>query len=125
PAHFSSLRGGQSMCTVNRSEPSDITLSPARRRLLEIIRGLQFGRVEDLHVQAGEPVFNPAPRFVRSQKFGVAREALGEQKLGTPRLKEQMTDLLALLDQVGTGVIRSIIVTDGLPLVAEVQEAMA
>ena len=46
------------------------SLLPSQRRLLEVMQKLNFGRLENLWVRAGEQVFNPAPRIVRKLKIG-------------------------------------------------------
>jgi hypothetical protein len=115
------------MPRTNRPGYSENTLSAARRRLLEKIRVLQFGRIENLRVQEGEPVFSPATRVVKTEKLGTGRSANAhsDKALGTPELKAKMTDLLDLLDRVGTGIIDRIDVRDGLPDRVEVQEVAA
>ena len=42
------------------------SLPPARRRLVTLMQALNFGRIEGLHVQGGEPDFTPLPRVIRS-----------------------------------------------------------
>ena len=42
----------------NRTKQS---LSPARRRLVELMQEVNFGRIEGLHVRDGEPILEQAP----------------------------------------------------------------
>jgi hypothetical protein len=37
-------------------------LSPARRRLVELMQEINYGRIERLEVRDGEPVFDPCSR---------------------------------------------------------------
>jgi hypothetical protein len=100
-------------------------LSVARRRLVELMQRLDFGTVEGLRVQAGEPVFDPPPRVVRDVKFGpesAPRPARGGEDYA---LKSQVVDLLRLLDEVGSGTIESITVLHGLPFRARLGETIA
>ena len=46
------------------------SLPPARRRLLTLMQELNFGWIENLSVQDGDPVFDPPPTVVRQVKFG-------------------------------------------------------
>src|SRR2546421_12875236 len=46
------------------------SLSAPRRRLLELMQRIYFGRLEGLSVHAGEPAFDPPPRVTREHKFG-------------------------------------------------------
>jgi hypothetical protein len=41
------------------------TLTPARKRLLELMQEINYGRIEKLHVRDGEPVFDPPPTVLR------------------------------------------------------------
>lgn len=44
------------------------SLTPARRRLLELMQEINFGRIEGLAVRGGEPVLDPPPaRGARDQ----------------------------------------------------------
>jgi tetratricopeptide (TPR) repeat protein len=51
---------------------SKAALSPARRRLVELLQQLNFGRVEGLSFLDGDPIFDPLPRV------GLMRYRLGE-----------------------------------------------
>ena len=46
------------------------SLSEPQRQLIELMQRLNFGRIEALHVQDGEPMFDPAPRIVQKVKIG-------------------------------------------------------
>lgn len=94
-------------------------LSPARHRLLALLRALNFGRVEHLEVRGGEPVLDPRPRAVREYKFaGENGPRPGPCPVGTA-LKDQQRELLRLLDAVGDGVITVLTCKHGLPFQAE------
>ena len=45
-------------------------LSEPRRRLVELMQSINFGRIEDLIVVGGDPVLDPLPRMVQEIKFG-------------------------------------------------------
>jgi hypothetical protein len=47
------------------SVPTKSSLTPARRRLVERLQQLNFGRIEGLLVRGGEPVFGPSTRIER------------------------------------------------------------
>ncbi|MDB5308815.1 MAG: hypothetical protein JWO38_3017 [Gemmataceae bacterium] len=96
------------------------SLSPARRQLVELFQRLNFGRIEDLTVQSGEPVLDPMPRVVREHKFGGENGPRPEARLGDFTLKAQHLDLFRLLDDLGDGSITVLTVKHGLPFHAEV-----
>jgi hypothetical protein len=46
------------------------SLSDPQRRLVELMQRLNFGRIEDLIIRGGEPVFDPAPKVIQKVKIG-------------------------------------------------------
>src|SRR5438128_2216877 len=91
------------------------SLPPSGRTLVELMRRLHYGQVQDLHVRGGQPVFDPAPRLVRDIKL--VSETLPRPEAGQQDylLKEQVLELLRYLERVRDGVIDAIEVKDGLP----------
>ena len=99
---------------LNKSE-----LSKGRRRLVEICQRLRFGRIENLAVHNGEPVFDPAPRVIREHKFAGENAPHPAAARADCQLKNQVADLMSLLDQIGDGTIAVLTVKHGLPFHAE------
>ncbi len=92
------------------------SLSPARKRLVELLQRLNFGRIEGLQVRGGEPVLDPLPRIVREVKLAAAEN--GPRPEADNRdflLKAQVVDLFGELDRLGTGTIELLEVKHGLP----------
>ena len=100
--------------TVTKSE-----LSRPRRELLELLQRINFGRLEDLKVVRGEPVFDSPPHIVREHKFAAENGPRVESTLPDFALKEQHLDLIRLLDSIGSGTISLVTVKHGLPFSAE------
>jgi hypothetical protein len=90
-------------------------LSPARRRLVELMQGLNFGRIEGLAVRGGDPVFDPPPRVVREVKFGGENGPRPERAAADFVLKTQVAELFQQLDLLGDGTIDALEVKHGLP----------
>ena len=105
-------------------ETSLKSLSPARRRLLELFRDVQFGRVEMLLLQRGEPLLGPDTRIVRTITFGGDVGAKRDPGSDESCLKRQMTELLAHFDRIGTGTIDRIDIKAGLPCFMTVDEPL-
>jgi hypothetical protein len=40
-------------------------LSTRNRALLRLMRQVNFGRIEELHVRGGQPILDPPPRIIR------------------------------------------------------------
>ena len=91
------------------------TLSPARRRLLEMMQKLDFGRIEDLSIRCGEPIFAPAPRVVRHIKLGSENAPRPELNCPDFALKRQVVELFDHFVQLGNGSIEALEVQHGLP----------
>lgn len=96
--------------TVSKS-----TVSPARRRLIELLQEVNFGRIHDLAVRGGEPVLQPRPRVVREHKFGGENGPRPERSAPDFLLKEQVVDLMCLFDELVDGTIELLEVKHGLP----------
>jgi hypothetical protein len=94
-------------------------LSPSRRQLVELCQRLNFGRIEHIEVRGGEPVLDPQPRVVREHKFCSDNGPRPESRRADCALKDQVADLMRLLDAVGDGVIETLTVKHGLPFHAE------
>ena len=97
-------------------------LSPARQRLVALLGRVHFGRIEGLAVLGGEPVFDPAPRVVRTLKMNGANRPRATSAAPDFQLKQEVVELLEHLARLGDGVVQRIEVAHGLPLLAEVCE---
>ena len=91
------------------------SLSAPRRRLLETMQRLNFGRIEDLEVRNGDPVFNPAPRIVQDIKLGGENGPRPELGAADFVLKSQVAEFFDHLSRLGNGSVETIEVKHGLP----------
>ncbi len=94
-------------------------LTATRRRLLGLLQEINFGRIENLTVRGGQPVFDPSPRVVREVKFGADHGPRPERAIGDFALKTQVLEMFAAFDRLGTGVIDVVEVKNGLPFKME------
>jgi hypothetical protein len=97
-------------------------LPEPRQRLLELMQTINFGRIEDLAVRGGNPVFDPPPRVVREIKIGGDNGPRAERDAANFLLKDQVVELLHHLDHLRDGTVAVLEVKHGLPfrlLVAE------
>ena len=100
-------------------------LSPARAYLVKKMQELNFGRIEDLAVKNGEPVFDPPPRVVREFKFGKKDGPRPEAAKPNFTLKTEVLDLFAQMEAMGDGVIQCLEIQRGLPFRMTVREDAA
>ncbi len=104
---------------------SKASLSPARRRLLEIFQQINFGRVQTLVIQSAEPLVDPPPRVVREVKLGGEnwpRPELGKTDF---LIKKEVVELFSYFDELQDGVIDLIEIKYGLPFRLTVTEVFA
>ena len=97
-------------------------LPEPRRRLVELMQSLNFGRIEFLPVRDGQPMLDPPPRIVREYKLGAENGPRAELATGNFLLKGQVIDLFRHLAELGTATVEVLEVKNGLPfrmLVAE------
>lgn len=97
------------------------SLSEAQGCLVELLQNLNFGRIEGLWVKGGEPTFDPAPRIVRKLKIGGENGPRRETALPDFWLKQQTSEMLEAIAELGDGEILSIEVKHGLPFAMEVE----
>ena len=90
-------------------------LSGPRRRLVEMMTRLDFGRIEQLRCRNGEPAYSPPPRILRSVKLGSAARPRPEADQTDFRLKAEVVQLFEQLAQLGDGTVELLEVSSGLP----------
>lgn len=86
---------------------------------------VNFGTVEGLAIQGGEPVFNPRPRIMREVKFGGQNGPRPEVGKHDFALKGEVLELFAQIEAMRDGVIRSIEVRYGLPFKMTIEDDAA
>jgi hypothetical protein len=96
-------------------------LRPQQRQLVDLMSRIRYGRIEDLLIQAGQPVFQPRPRVFCEIKLESDASPIRSHSDSPPvnpnyELKTQVRSLLQRLLQLGNGRVPSIVIADGLPL---------
>jgi hypothetical protein len=98
-------------------------LSPAQRRLVELMSDGGFCRIESLQVRRGEPFFEPAPRVIQTLKMGGQNNPREEASLPDFWLKQPVVDLFQTIQELGDGQILAIEVKHGLPFTVQIERA--
>ena len=96
------------------------SLSPSHCRLVELMRRLNFGRIEELIVRDGEPIFEPATKVVQKVKIGGENGPRPELSCDDFLLKKQTIELLQAISDLGEGTVLAIDVKHGLPFAVEI-----
>ena len=97
-------------CVSSKSQ-----LPASRRRLVELMQRVNFGRIEHLVIRDGEPVLDPPPRVVREIKIGGDNGPRAEVRREDFVLKSQVTELFDHLRELGDGVVEVLEIKHGLP----------
>lgn len=100
------------------------TLTPARKRLLELMQEINYGRIEKLHVRDGEPVFDPPPTVLRLFLFGKdngPNESRGNDGFA---LKKKVAELFEVFDRERSLSIQELMIDNGLPVRMTVADAV-
>ena len=103
---------------VGRRNPpprSKSDLSPKGSRLVELMQDINFGRIEGLVIQGGQPVLDPPPRIVREIKFGGENGPRPEAAIEDFTLKAQVVELFRSFDELRVCVIEILEIKHGLP----------
>ena len=90
------------------------SLSPARQRLVELVRRIHFGRVENLTVRSGEPLFDQGETVVREVKFGGENQPRFGSTSGAP-LTDRTVEMFRYFDNLGDCLVRFLEVKHGKP----------
>jgi hypothetical protein len=93
---------------------SQISLSPARQRLVELVRRIHFGRIENLTVRGGDPLFDRGETVVREVKFGGENEPRFGSHAGAA-LTDRTVEMFRYFDTLGNCLVRFLEVKHGKP----------
>lgn len=104
---------------------SKSSLSEPKTRLIELMQRLNFGRIENLVVANGEPVFEPLPRVFPEPKFGAEKGPRPEAAKADFALKSQVCELFAQLEALDNVLILRLEVQHGLPFRMVYEEVLA
>lgn len=104
------------------SATSKLSLSPARRRLVELAQRIGFGQICDLHFRNGDPVADPPPRIERYIKIGGKNSGALEGELDDFQIKKNWVEVFNYLDAQQEGVVRVLVIKHGLPFALTVDE---
>jgi hypothetical protein len=107
-----------------RNKHDKSSLSSSKKRLVEIMQTVGFGRIEELVIRDGEPDFNPPPRIVRMINFGGENGPRPELRHRNFNLKGQVIRLLLQISRLEDGTEVSIEVKYGLPFRMEIENSI-
>jgi len=98
--------------------------SPARQRLIEWMQDLEFGQIEELEIQNGDPVLDPMPRAIRSINFTKVRQAQKPRGGVDFVLKAKIVWLFDELDRRPSAHVRELKIEDGLPVLIRLEDCV-
>ena len=102
--------------TNNRMDTNKQDISAPRRKLLEVMQDINFGRIEGLQVREGEPVFDPMPTMLSLFLFGKDNGPNSSRGKDGLVLKKKLAELFEVFDREQSLSIRELMIDDGLPV---------
>ena len=106
------------------TDVSKAVLTPARRRLVELMQEVNYGRIEQLEVREWEPVFKPPPRVARQIVFGKDNGPNARRATDGFALKKKVAELFEVFDRERSLSIRELVIENGLPVRMTVADAI-
>jgi len=97
-------------------------LSHERKRLLDVMRNMGYGRIENLTISSGEPIFDKSLRLVHEKLLGRKANGRASPPQGDFELKSQQIEVFECFDQMQDGFIPVLKVQDGLPFQLHLEE---
>jgi len=97
-------------------------LSPDRSRLLDLMRDMGYGRIENLSIRAGEPVFDKSLRLIHEKLLGRKAKGRASPPQGDFELKIQQIEVFEYFDNVQDAFVPVLKVQDGLPFQLQLEE---
>jgi hypothetical protein len=94
-------------------------LTPAQRLLLNIMSYHQFGRIENVRINGGQPVLDGGVKVVRAARLGGQSGATKVPSADEFDLKQAVRNLFDELVRLGEGVISRLEFRHGLPFLLE------
>jgi hypothetical protein len=91
------------------------SLSPERQKLVDVIRRLYFGKIENLIMRNGDPEFSSLTKITQEIKLGPEQASSTGSTKSDFTLKSHVTDLLSQFDALEDGSIVTIECRHGLP----------
>jgi hypothetical protein len=95
-------------------------LSVNEQWLVRAMSEHQFGRIEGLRIEDGQPVPEPYTRIVRIARFGAGPTPIAAG-VGDFELKQAVRDLLGEFERIGNGMIHRLEFRHGLPFQVEIE----
>ena len=99
-------------------------LTPARKRLIELMQEINYGRIERLEVRDGEPVFDPPPTMLRLFLFGKDNRPNASRGNDGFALKKKVARLFEDFERERSLSIQELVIEDGLPVRMTVADAV-
>ena len=101
------------------------TLSKAKKRLIELMQDIHFGRISTIQVRNGEPELTAESFIVRDIKMGGQNKPRAERNLEDFSLRKEVIELFNHMSRIGNGTINEVEIQNGLPFLVRIREQAA
>ena len=92
-----------------------VQLSASRQALVRLFQSVNYGEIQGVVIQNGDPVFHPKPTVLVDVKLDADEGSRPEEGLQDFELRHEVCRLLAHLDELKSGKIERIEVRAGIP----------
>jgi hypothetical protein len=104
---------------VKTGTPVTSRLAPAQDAFIQLLRQINYGRVEYLVVSAGEPVMSPPPRVIRTVRFGASEDTGTTPSVEELAQRPAVRKLMSLLSRIQNGCIARLEIRNSQPAFME------
>jgi len=96
-------------------------LTAGQRGLVQVMREHQFGRIENLRIEGGQPLLRPDTKIVRVARISGAADAPEVADKGAFELKAAVRDLFGQLEKLNSGTVLRLEFRYGIPWLLETE----
>ena len=100
-------------------------LTPRQRQLVELMQDINFGRISDLPIKDGEPLFVADTLIEREIKFGGKNGPRPELEQNDFVLKQEVIVMLDHFAQITDGCVGCLEIKHGLPFLMRIRTYLA
>lgn len=103
------------------AQVSKTNLTHQKQRLIELMQGINFGRITNISVRDGEPELTHESIIECEIKFSGQNGPRPEINRDDFALKQEVVELFYQFNRMGTGTIRELSIKAGLPFLMRIE----
>ena len=108
---------------MDKTRRNPKTNTKTSHRLIDLMEVICFGRIEELVIREGEPVFSPEPRVFREVRFGRPHRQTADRDEKEFDIDKLHAELMGEFARIGNGVVECLEFKHGNPFRMTVRDA--